>query len=204
MNLSEFSNHCYLTFVLQTTTGGTSIFAEIRLNFCVGYINQFLLPVNLLHKYDEVSLFDFIHNHIGVWSIWSWISTFFSLTRTKSITVMLVSSCDQLMRRFRLSQTRTHCSFSVTHAAVAQHLKCFGNCLAHCLKIACGYHILPQVEMRKIALVCKDWIPLRERQVETYLFFISVQVQAVCAKTKVWKHRYKLVCVKWWCSLYWP
>lgn len=89
------------------------------------------------------------------------------------------------MRRFRLSQTRTHCSFSATHAAVAQHLKCFGNCLAHCLKIACGYHILPRVEMRKIALVCKDRIPLRERQVETYLFFISVQVQAVCAKTKV-------------------
>lgn len=49
--------------------------------------------------------------------------------------------------------------------------------------------------MRKIALVCKDRIPLNERQVETYLFLISVLVQAVCAKTQVLKHRYKLRCV---------
>lgn len=105
---------------------------------------------------------------------------------------LAISSCVASVSQ----NTHTRCSLSETNTLLwAQHLKCFRNCLAHWLKIACGYHILPQVEMRKIALVCKDRIPLRERQVETYLFFISVRVQAVCAKTKVWKHRYKLQCV---------
>lgn len=103
-----------------------------------------------------------------------------------------VSLYDQLTHRFRLTQTHNSLSATHTHCCETQHLKCFGNCLAHWLKIAGGYHILPQVEMQKISLVCRDQNLLRKRQVETYLFFISFYVQAVCAKTKLWKRGYKL------------
>lgn len=103
---------------------------------------------------------------------------------------MLFSSCDQLMRRFRPSHTCTHCSLSATHAAVSPASemlwKLLGTLSENSLWLS---HIASGWNAKDCTCFVRTEFPWeRERQVETYLFFISVRVQVVCAKTKAWKH----------------